>query len=199
MTIYVSCQPRKLNSVEIDVCKILNDSVCDAAVSGSWAYLVSQHGSNDPVRFIGVSVITGFVQPLLSFSLDDIFKKKANFLSPILSTAFGYGLSLGTQYALNRISLSDDARFYAITSVAYLALIKGVTRKTFNTSIYPSLASLVTVPLEGTILLCEGISSLFSRAVNSQFVRSKTDAVYWAFNRFRENPCQDPEREPKEV
>ncbi len=199
MTIYVNTNYKsKYNFLDLHM--MLNEAVWDTAVAGCWAYFVSQHGSKDPGRFLLSTMSAGFMQPLLTYGgFDGIFKKKVKFLSPMLSTTFCYGISLYSQYALNRITLSDNARFIAIASIAHIAMVKGLTRKVFERSPYPSLAPLVTVPAEGFISLCEGISSLFSKAVNSQFVRLKTDSIYWAISRFRNNPCQDPEKKPKEA
>lgn len=179
--------------------QLLNDGVCDAIVAAGWSYFVGSYGAKDLVHFMGSMIGPACMQPILATALDDVFKKRVKYLSPIASTLFCYGVPAYVALGTGRLTLSGDARFYATASVAYLAFIKGSFRMVFNSGCYPSLAGCVTVPAGGIKSLYNGISSLVSGAITSQFVRSKVDSIYWAFSRYRENPCNNPELEPKEV
>ncbi|MBS0635195.1 MAG: hypothetical protein JSR37_07010 [Verrucomicrobia bacterium] len=153
--------------------EIANDAVFDAAIAGVWAYNVG-HYSKTPWQLFQASVATGFMQPILSAVGEGMFAKQVKCISPMLSTAFCYGVCLLGEHSIKSLTFTGDGRFYAITSVAYIALVKGATFAVTDKSPYPSLVSVVKAP----IAIVKGIGSLFSSVMNSQFVRSRTAAIY---------------------
>lgn len=158
---------------EVNFGELLNDAVFDAAIAGVWAYNVGQY-SKTPLRLFQASVATGFMQPLLTFAGKGVFSKRAEGLSAVFSTAFCYGACLAVEHSIKSLTFTGDGRFYALGTVASLAVLKGATFAVTDKSPYPSLVSVVKAP----IAAIKGIGSLFSSVMNSQFVQSRTAAIY---------------------
>lgn len=170
---------------------LLSDAVCDCAVGALGAYVITRHALTvgRPDLFIMQAAGTALHQSMLSYTLDGIFKKHAQFLSPMLATAFCGGLALTAGTQLAKITLSDDVRFNALSALGMLIITKGLTRRAFNTGIYPSLKPLVQIPASGIEALFNAAVGTKNYVVNSRIVQGAANKVSWLWHRWSQNPC----------
>ncbi len=198
---------------EIRATDILNDTAYEMAIAGWGAWVVTQ-ASQTPVRnpemmIASTALIHGF-NPMLSYAgFDGIFKRRANFLSPMLSTAFISGLCLYTIPHVHNITLSPDAKFTLICSIAMAAMTKGLTRKVISVeprgrynekiqtpSVFPSLKPLV---VDLPCAVASKVQSLYESVRDSQTVKAVSHKIYWSWMTFRGNPWNVAKPETKEL
>lgn len=154
---------------------MVNDAVWDCAVAGVGAYSITRIAVSAarPDLFIMQSVSTASMQTMLAFTLDGIFQKNAQYLSPMLATGFCGGLSLAVGTQMAKIILTDDAKFTCISALAFFAMTKGITKICFNRSIYPSLAPLVKLPSA----LLQAATKTKKYIATTSFIQSATNRV----------------------
>lgn len=174
---------------------IVNESIWDGAVAGVGAYALLRGSTlQEPALLVFHSVAVASFQPMLTYiGFDGIFKKRAQFLSPILSTAFCNGLNFYALTHVAKLALSDDAKFNAASAIAIFAMFKGLTRHVFRSSIYPSLAPVAQLGAAAVSIPVEGVTSLFSSVVSSQTLRTAATKVSWLWKRNCEPMPEDKE------
>ncbi len=197
---------------EIRLANICNDTIYEMAI-GAGAAIAVTHASltpvRDPVLFTLVTSIFQTFNPLLTYGgFDGILKRRVNHLSPMLSTALIGGLVLYTLPPVYNITLSTEARNLTICGIVFTAIAKGITRKVMTEingarelnpvtpAVFPSLKPFVIdFPCE----VASTVADLYEGVKSSQVVKAASRKIYWAWMRFRGNPCNEASLEQKDV